>query len=103
MPNETVQKLMTDMKVVLADAEELVNATAGEAGEKVAAARDRLRQAAADLKPQLARAEALVTEKARAAAKTADDYVHESPWTAIGVAVCVGSLIGVTQVPFFSS
>jgi len=94
MPNQAAEKLMTDMRAVLADAEALVHATAGEAGDKVAAARDRLRQAAAEIKPQLARAEALVAEKARSAANAADGYVHERPWTAIGVAACVGALIG---------
>ncbi|MBS0336001.1 MAG: DUF883 family protein [Proteobacteria bacterium] len=94
MPNEAAQKLMNDMNTVLADAEELVNATAGVAGEKVAAARDRLRQAAAEMRPRLARAQALVGEKARSAAYAADGYVHERPWTAIGVAACVGALIG---------
>jgi ElaB/YqjD/DUF883 family membrane-anchored ribosome-binding protein len=94
MPNEAAQKLMTDMNTVLADVDELVNATAGVAGEKVAAARDRVRQAATELRPRLARAQAVVQEKARSAAYAADDYVHERPWTAIGVAACIGALLG---------
>lgn len=94
MPNEAAQKLLADMKTVLADADELVNATTGLAGEKVAAARDRLRQAAADIKPRLERAQTLIGERARSAANAADGYVHERPWTAIGVAACVGALIG---------
>jgi ElaB/YqjD/DUF883 family membrane-anchored ribosome-binding protein len=94
MPNEAAQKLLADMNTVLADADELVNATAGLAGEKVAAARDRLRQAAAEIKPRMARAQALIGDKARSAANAADGYVHERPWTAIGVAACIGALIG---------
>jgi ElaB/YqjD/DUF883 family membrane-anchored ribosome-binding protein len=32
--------------------------------------------------------------KTKAAAKATDEYVHESPWTAIGVAGAVGLLVG---------
>jgi len=33
--------------------------------------------------------------KTRAAAKATDAYVHESPWTAVGIAAGVGLLVGV--------
>jgi ElaB/YqjD/DUF883 family membrane-anchored ribosome-binding protein len=33
-------------------------------------------------------------EKAKAAAKATDTYVHENPWQAVGVAAGVGFLIG---------
>ena len=44
MPNTTVakDKLVADLKLVVADTEELLRATAGQAGEKVAELRARL-------------------------------------------------------------
>ena len=39
-------------------------------------------------------AEAALIEKTRAAARAADDYVHESPWQAVGIGVGVGFLLG---------
>jgi hypothetical protein len=41
MKQVTTDKLLEDLKVVVSDAEELLKATAGQAGEKVAAARAR--------------------------------------------------------------
>ena len=32
--------------------------------------------------------------KTKAAARATDEYVHESPWTAIGIAAGAGLLIG---------
>jgi len=36
-----------------------------------------------------------VRERARAAVARTDDYVHDSPWTAIGLAAALGVIVGV--------
>ena len=51
------QKLVADLKVVVADAEELLRATASQAGEKVAAARERIQASLATAKVKLTDAE----------------------------------------------
>jgi ElaB/YqjD/DUF883 family membrane-anchored ribosome-binding protein len=33
-------------------------------------------------------------DRARAAARYTDDYVHDNPWRSIGVAAAVGFLVG---------
>jgi ElaB/YqjD/DUF883 family membrane-anchored ribosome-binding protein len=43
----------------------------------------------------LAEAQATVVEKVKVAAKTTDDYVHDNPWNAVGVATAIGLAIGV--------
>lgn len=91
---ESTQKLVTDLKVLVADAEELAKATAAQTGEKIAEVRNRLQQTVVDLKPRLAQAEVLVKDKAKAAAVTTDNYVHTHPWTAVGVAAGFGLVIG---------
>jgi len=40
----TRDKLVADLKVVVADAEELLRITAGQAGDKVAAVRDKMQR-----------------------------------------------------------
>jgi ElaB/YqjD/DUF883 family membrane-anchored ribosome-binding protein len=35
-----------------------------------------------------------ITHRAKAAAHYTDDYVHESPWVAVGAAVAAGVLLG---------
>jgi ElaB/YqjD/DUF883 family membrane-anchored ribosome-binding protein len=88
------QQLVTDMKSVIADAEDMLHATADQAGEKVATLRARIQERLKGAKVRLAEAEAALVAKSRAAARATDTYVHESPWTAVGIAAGVGLLVG---------
>jgi len=89
------QKLVSDLKVVVADAEELLRATAGAAGEKAGELRERLGAKLRDAKERLADAEAAIVDKTKAAARATDDFVHEQPWKAVGVAAALGLALGV--------
>jgi ElaB/YqjD/DUF883 family membrane-anchored ribosome-binding protein len=89
------EKLVADLKVVIADAEELLRATASQAGEKVAAARERIQASLASAKVKLSEAERALLEKTREAAKATDEYVHEHPWKAVGIAAGAGLLLGI--------
>jgi len=88
-------KLVADLKVVVADAEELLRATASQAGEKVSAARERIQASLATAKVKLTEAEQALLEKSKEAAKAADEYVRENPWQAVGVAAAAGLVLGV--------
>lgn len=88
------EKLMQDLRVVVADAEDLLRATAGQAGEKVSAARERIQENLAAAKQRLAAAQDAVVAKTKEAAKVTDEYVHENPWKAVGIAAGVGLVIG---------
>jgi len=88
------QQLVSDMKSAIADAEDMLHATADQAGEKVASMRARLQERLKGARARLADAEAALVTKTRAAARATDAYVHESPWTAVGVAAGVGLLVG---------
>jgi ElaB/YqjD/DUF883 family membrane-anchored ribosome-binding protein len=88
------EKLVSDMKVLVNDTEELVKATASQAGEKIVDMRHRAQEAVNKLKPQLAKLEAEVVEKAKATVTATNEYVHKNPWTAIGVSAGVGLIIG---------
>ncbi len=95
MENEvSKEKLMQDLRLVVADAEELLRATAGQAGEKVAAARERIQENMVAAKERLVAAEQAVAARARQAAKATDDYVHENPWKAVGIAAGAGLVVG---------
>lgn len=88
------EKLMQDLRVVVSDAEELLRATAGQAGEKAAAARERIQESLVAAKERLVAAERAVVEKTKQAAKATDEYVHENPWKAVGIAAGAGLIIG---------
>ncbi|CAB1367745.1 DUF883 family protein [Denitratisoma oestradiolicum] len=90
----TKEKLVADFKLVVADAEELLKATAGQAGDKVAELRGRIQDNLAHAKDSLAEAQEVVVAKAKAAGRATDDYVHDNPWRAVGIAAGVGLLVG---------
>ncbi len=92
MTNEAnVQKLMKDLKVLSRDAEAILHATAGQAGDKLGDLRDRLSGAVESAKDTCRRIE----EKAIAGARAADETIREHPYESIGIAFGVGLLIGV--------
>jgi ElaB/YqjD/DUF883 family membrane-anchored ribosome-binding protein len=88
------EKLVTDLKVLVGDTEELLKATAGQAGEKIAVARERIQASLAVYKDKLLDAEQALREKTKEAARATDEYVHDHPWQAVGVAAGVGFLLG---------
>ena len=83
MDQVSTDKLMNDLRVVVADAEALLRATAGQAGEKLAEARARAEESLRAARSSLEHAGADVAAKARAGADAADAYVHENPWASI--------------------
>ncbi len=87
-------KLVTDFKAMVVDAEELLHATANQAGEKVTAARGRVQERLRSAREDLDRAEAAVLQRTKAVARATDGYVHDNPWTIAGVCAGVGLLIG---------
>jgi ElaB/YqjD/DUF883 family membrane-anchored ribosome-binding protein len=74
------EKLMEDLRMVVADAEELLRATANQAGEGAAAASARIRESLQVFKGRLVAAETAVIERTRQAAKVTDQYVHDNVW-----------------------
>ena len=88
------ERLVADLKVLIGDTEEMLRATAGQAGEKIAVARERIQASLAVYKDKLQDAERAVLEKTKEAARATDEYVHDHPWQAVGVAAGIGFLLG---------
>jgi ElaB/YqjD/DUF883 family membrane-anchored ribosome-binding protein len=91
----TRDKLVADLRVVVADAEELLKITAGQAGEKVAAVRDKVQRGLEQAKAKLVEIEGKAVDQTKAAARATDAYVHENPWKAVGIAAGAGLLFGI--------
>ena len=86
----TAEKLAADLRLVISDAEALLRATVGQAGETAAAARAKMHESLESAKLKLGPLGEEVAEKARAA----DDYVRANPWQAVGIAVLAGIALG---------
>jgi ElaB/YqjD/DUF883 family membrane-anchored ribosome-binding protein len=87
----STDKLMKDLKNLTRDAEELVEATAGEVGDRARDARKRLTSALESAKASCEN----LQEKAIAGAKATDKVIRDHPYQTLGVAFGVGLLIGV--------
>ncbi len=89
-----VKTVRNDMKTLLRDAQELFREATAASGEKA----EELRQKgiglleAAGAKAQELQAAAI--ESGKEAAKSTDEFVHEHPWKAVGIAAGVGLLVG---------
>jgi ElaB/YqjD/DUF883 family membrane-anchored ribosome-binding protein len=90
----TADKLVSDLKALIGDAEALLKATANQAGEQVAAVRRRIEESLKEGKETLADAEDILIEKTKDAAVAACDYVQNNPWSAVGIAAGIGLVLG---------
>ena len=90
----TKEKLISDFKVVVADAEALLKASAGRGGEALAAVRTRVQESLKIAKDKMLDAEEELLAKTKEAARVTDEYVHDHPWHAVGIAAGVGLVIG---------
>jgi ElaB/YqjD/DUF883 family membrane-anchored ribosome-binding protein len=87
-------KLMSDLRVVIADAEELLRMTADQAGDAALDVRSRVQARMNQARIDLASLQEAAVAKARAAGHAADEFVHDNPWKSIGVAAGIGMVIG---------
>ena len=92
--NISKEQILSDMRVVVGDLESMLKATANSADADVRALSERLRDRLAVAKARLLDAEHAMLERGRQLARTTDDYVHQHPWSSIGVAAGIGLLLG---------
>lgn len=90
----TREKLISDFKALVTDSEELLKATANQAGEKASAARARIEQSLQEAKKTVSDAEDILIDKTKEMARAADDYVRQNPWNAVGIATGIGLVLG---------
>jgi ElaB/YqjD/DUF883 family membrane-anchored ribosome-binding protein len=93
---ETVNKdkLITDLKIVLGDAEELLKAAASSTGERATELRDKAATTLKRATEKMADLQDVVVEKSKVAARATDDFVNDNPWRAVGIAAAAGFLLG---------
>ena len=84
-------KLITDLKRLVSDSEELLHATKDVAGDKAHEVRERLSDALESAKRNCR----CLEDKAIEGAKAADRTIRDHPYQSIGIAFGFGILIGV--------
>ncbi|HET8876910.1 MAG TPA: DUF883 family protein [Casimicrobiaceae bacterium] len=88
------ESLLDDFSTMLTEAEELLRRAGNETGERAKDLRAQVEAKLLAAKLRLQEMEGEAVDRAKAAARITDDYVHDNPWRAIGAAVAAGFLIG---------
>ena len=92
--NGQKDKLLADVKNVVAEAENLLKKAKNSGAESYAAVRAELEDKLADTIVRLQEVQEELKARARYAARATDDYVHENPWKSMGVVAAVGIVVG---------
>jgi ElaB/YqjD/DUF883 family membrane-anchored ribosome-binding protein len=87
-------QLIGEFKALMADAEALIEATDGHADDVIKSIRSKALKTLAVAKEGVAEFEDVITDKAKAVAENADDFVHDNPWESVGLAAGLGLIIG---------
>jgi ElaB/YqjD/DUF883 family membrane-anchored ribosome-binding protein len=86
--------ITNEFRSLVADVEDLVEATSALTGEELARAKLKLQARISAARAYVGDAASGLSERARNTAKSADAYVHEQPWRVIGITAAAGLLIG---------
>ena len=92
--NLSRESLLDDFSAMLTEAEDLLKRAGNETGERAKDLRAQVEAKLLSAKLRLPELEGEAMDRAKAAARVTDDYVHDNPWGAIGVAAAAGFLIG---------
>jgi ElaB/YqjD/DUF883 family membrane-anchored ribosome-binding protein len=84
-----------EIKNLIADVEELMARISDLKDADVVRVRGKVQSAVEATKQSLADSAVNFRRRAQQAASTADDYVRDSPWQAIGMAALVGAVVGI--------
>ncbi|MEQ6437036.1 DUF883 family protein [Comamonas sp. w2-DMI] len=76
-------QLLDDLHELLSSRQKDADSALTQLGDKLGSTLDKVRSTSSQ-----------AVDQSRALAQNADDYVHDSPWRAIGGALAVGALLG---------
>lgn len=90
----TKDRLYEEFNVVVAETEKLLKTLAGAGGDKAGALKASVEQGLAEANERIAKIREEAMRQASSAAHATDEYVHENPWQAIGIAAGVAAVGG---------
>jgi ElaB/YqjD/DUF883 family membrane-anchored ribosome-binding protein len=85
----------TEIKSLIADVEDLMARIADLKDADVMRVRSKVQRAVDATKQSLADGADVIRQHAQNVAGTADDFVRDSPWQAVGIAALVGAVVGI--------
>ena len=93
--NDIKAAASTEIKNLIADVEDLMARIADLKDADVVRVRTKVQRAVDATKQSLAEGADAIRQQAQSVANTADDYVRDSPWQAVGIAALIGAVVGI--------
>ena len=93
--NDIKAAASNEIKNLIADVEDLMARIADLKDADVVRVRSKVQRAVDAAKQSLADSAETIRQHAQDVATTADDYVRDRPWQAIGIAALVGAVVGI--------
>lgn len=93
-PEVQQDEFIENVKESLDSAEKLLREAADATGDKAAELRENAMRSLRRTREALYDTQDALVERGRRAARVTDDYVHDNPWQAIGMAGIAGLMIG---------
>jgi ElaB/YqjD/DUF883 family membrane-anchored ribosome-binding protein len=93
--NDLKSAASAEIKSLIADVEDLMARIADLKDADVVRVRGKVQRAVEATKQSIADSADTIRRQAQNVASTADEYVRESPWQAIGIAALVGAVVGI--------
>jgi ElaB/YqjD/DUF883 family membrane-anchored ribosome-binding protein len=94
IPEPTFDALVDEFRALIGSMEDVFSAAAGSSGDKLTELKGQAEANLKKAKATLGDMERRAAGKARTIAADSDDYVHENPWIAAGLAATIGLLLG---------
>lgn len=89
-----LSNMAREFRSFVSDVEDLIKATNNLTGDELNKAKAKLEQRITIARRSVEELGGSIAERARKTAQSADDYVHEQPWTAIGAGAGLGLVVG---------
>ena len=88
------EQIEADVRKAVSGAEDMLTQAANATGDKAAELRSQALQQLKALREHMNDAQEAALRQSKAAARAADEYVHENPWRSILAAASVGVVVG---------
>jgi ElaB/YqjD/DUF883 family membrane-anchored ribosome-binding protein len=88
------ERLAQDVRSLLTDVEQLFREAAQASGAEAQELRRRAEAALLKARQQIESVEEDLLRRGREAAQATDEWVHQNPWTSIGIGAGIGVLVG---------
>ena len=94
-PHESTRaKIADEFASAMSEAQDILQRAASETGDRARDLRSQVETKLLHAKLRLQELEGEAVDRAKVAARATDDYVHEHPWQAVGIAAAVGLVAG---------